>query len=282
MFAVECYQERVWNGLQSLRAEIGRHLARHSQKQGSFARVSAQVVVGKEAWRHLATNVEAHTRPLIAASNATMSKRVLEPGLLLFSHRACLHTESLRFETDNELRALSSVLGELVTMDVRKRRPKYGVVELLLRNDIINVVAGSVVREEPFRVRTTMQGIDFVYDGTKVRIRMRCSRHQYATEGSPSTILNRVILRKRLLGPGEDDSSDDDDDDDAGNEASLVVTGRQFNYRDRVYEVEDRNMEDATVSAKVVWPTYYNERVDEFSFEDVLGFVRLRLAQEEE
>jgi hypothetical protein len=130
-----------------------------------------------------------------------------------------------------------------------------------------------------------MQGIDFVHDGTKARIRMRCSRCQCTVEGSPSTTLNRVILRKRLLGPGEDDSSDDDDDDDdddAGNEASLVVTGRQFNYRDRVYEVEDRNMEDATVSAKVVWPTYYNERVDEFSFEDVLGFIRLRLAQEEE
>ena len=47
----------------------------------------------------------------------------------------------VRFETEEELRVLSTVLGELITMEVRKRRPKYKVVESLHLNDIINVVA---------------------------------------------------------------------------------------------------------------------------------------------
>ena len=56
----------------------------------------------------------------------------------------------LRFETVNELWALSAVLGALVTMEVRKRKPKYTIVESLFVNDIINVVAGSQTCEEPF------------------------------------------------------------------------------------------------------------------------------------
>jgi hypothetical protein len=63
VFAVDCYQERVWNGLQVLRAEIARHLGRYSEKQGSFTKVSSQVVVGKEAWQFLLSKVRAVIRP---------------------------------------------------------------------------------------------------------------------------------------------------------------------------------------------------------------------------
>ena len=35
------------------------------------------------------------------------------------------------FETEKELLVLSSVLGELVTLEVRKRRPKFGVIDSL-------------------------------------------------------------------------------------------------------------------------------------------------------
>ena len=214
-FAVECYQERVWNGLQNLRAEIGRHLGRYSEKQGSFTKVSSQVFLSREAWQFLVPTVETDIRPP-TGRRALVSKRVLEPGLLLKAHPNCFTSTMIRFETDDELRALSSVLGELITIDVRKRRPKYSVVESLFVNDIVNVVAGSDAREEPFKVRTNKQGIDLVYDGkTKVRIRWCYQRYQYnlpLADGSLSTVLTRAILRKWLLGPGDDESSDNDEE----------------------------------------------------------------------
>ena len=221
-----------------------RHLGRYSKKQGSFTRVSSQVVVGREAWEYLVSNVERHTRAS-TERNGFMSKRVLEPGLLLKAQRTSFASTFLRLETVNELRAFSAVLGELVTMEVRKRKPKYTIVESLFVNDIINVVAGSQTQEEPFRVRTTMQGIDFLHGGSKVRIRMRYSRYQYMlplAEGCPSTILTRAILRKRLLDPGDEDSSGDEESDEgvvlpAVAQASVVVIGRQFDHLGRVYEV---------------------------------------------
>jgi len=288
IFALECYQERVWNGLQILRAEICRHLGRYSEKQGSFTRVSSQVVMGRESWEYLVSNVEGHTRAS-TERNGFMSKRVLEPGLLLKTQRTPYISTLVRFETVSELRALSAVLGELVTMEVRKRKPKYTIVESLFVNDIINVVAGSQTREEPFRVRTVMQGIDFLHDGSKVRIRMRYSRYQYMlplAEGSPSTILTRAIRRKRLLDPGDEDSSEDEEYDEgvvlpAVAQASVVVIGRQFDHLGRVYEVSRINMEGETVAAKVIWPAYLNQRVDEFEFHNVVIWIRHRLAQED-
>ena len=47
MHLADCYQERVWNGIQTLRAEICQHLGRYSEKQGMFARDSSNIVMGK-------------------------------------------------------------------------------------------------------------------------------------------------------------------------------------------------------------------------------------------
>ena len=98
-------------------------------------------------------------------------------------------------------------------------------------------------------------------------------------------ILTRTILRKRLLDPGDEDSSDDEEYDEgvvlpAVAQASVVVIGRQFDHLGRVYEVSRINMEGETVAAKVIWPGYLNQRVDEFEFDNVVIWIRHRLAQD--
>lgn len=279
----DCYQERVWYGLQVLRSEIGRHLGRFSEKQGSFNKVSSQVVVGREAWAYLLAHVGQSIRTPIGR-NAMVSKRVLEPGLLLKSQQSVFYSTFVRFETEEELRVLSTILGELVTVEVRKRRPKYGVVESFHLNDIANVVAGSEEREEPFRIRTSQQGVDFVHDGTnRVRIRLRYQRYQRSRDslaGCPSTILSRAIQRKRLLVPDddEDSSSDDDGDDEDEGERAIVVIGRQFEVGQRVYAVQA--IEGTKVSAFVVWPLQQNAIV-EFEIDNVATLIQSRIDEDE-
>jgi len=277
LVAVDCYQERVWCGLQVLRSEISRHLGRFSEKQGSYTRVSSQVVVGKEAWHFLLSKV-GHAIGSPIGRNSMASKRVLEPGLHLKSHRWMFYSTLLRFETEDELRCLSTVLGELVTVEVRKRRPKYGVVESLHLNDVMNVVAGSEVREEPFRIRTAKQGIDFIHDGVnRVRIRLRYQRYQRSSvslAGCPSTILVRAIERKSLLvGPREGESSDEDDDDEV---AVVVALARQFDHQGRVFEVYGIDLEARKVTAIVVWPVNVTSII-EFEYDDVNRYIRSRI-----
>jgi hypothetical protein len=284
----DCFQERVWNGLQSLRSEICRHLGRYSEKQGSFTRVSSQVIVGREAWNFLLSKVESETG-LPIGRNACMSRRVLEPGLVLRSSKNGFYSTMVRFETEAQLRSLSSVLGELVTMEVRKRRPKYGIVESLKVNDAVNIISGSEEREVPFRHRTNKQGIDLVYDGSnRVRIRLRYERYQYKLPlVTPSILLSRAIERKRPLAPGdsssdsssdeEEESSDDDGRGSATAEQATASTaakiGREFEFSARLYRVEKIDLEGHLVSAKVVWPLHMNQQLHSFTLTDVENWI---------
>jgi hypothetical protein len=286
----DCYQERVWNGIQTLRAEICRHLGRYSEKQGSYTRVSSNIVVGREAWRFLLLKVGKKVRlPLNRLAMTT--KRLLQPGLLLRSTPISGNSTMVRFETQSELSILSSVLGELVTVEVRKRRPKYGVVDSLHVNDIINVVAGSEEREIPFRHRTTKQGIDLIYDGTNhVRIRMRYQRYQYLLpieDSCPSTILSRALARKIPLGAdgsessSEEETSDDDSSMVVGDEGVAKV-GMEFSRLDILYRIRSIHSDDEVplVTAVVHWPKAIAGQVDTFDLWRVERWIQFQQHEE--
>jgi hypothetical protein len=174
----------------------------------------------------------------------------------------------------------------LVTVDVRKRRPKHNVVESLHIHDIINVVTESEEgREEPFGVRTNKEGIDFLVDGSSERIRMRhqrCLCKLPLVPSSPSTVLSRAIQRKQLLGPGDDSSDDSSNDSSDDEDVGTAVLDREFDHLDRACKVHAMNLAGQTVDAKVVWASDPNgARIDEFGFDDVLRCMKHRLHQEE-
>jgi hypothetical protein len=249
MNVADCYQERVWNGLQTLRAEMSRHLGRCSEKQSNFPKVSSNIVLGRETWRYLLLKVRKEISPP-KIRLACAYKSLLSPGLILTSVPVHANSEMVRFDTAQELSNLSSELGELVTVGVRKRRPKHGIEKSLHVNDVINVVAGSEEREEPFLHRTSEQGIDLTFDGVNhVRLRMRCQRFQCG-DACPSTILSRIIARKIPLGGAESDETSSDDDSDDDDAAAKV--GMEFE-KDLV-QCQIRSIDAPMVTAVVCCP----------------------------
>ncbi len=175
-------------------------------------------------------------------------------------------------------------------MEVRKRRPKRGVVESLHVNDVINVVAGSEQREVPFRHRTNMQGIDLIYDGTNhVRVRIRYQRYQYRLpvgDTCPSTILSRALARKMPLGTDGSESSTDDETSDE--DASMVVVdqdnqgvatvGMEFSRLDILYRILSLALDEVT--AVVHWPKNIAGQVDTFDLWRVERWIQLQQDQE--
>jgi hypothetical protein len=182
----------------------------------------------------------------------------------------------VRFETEHKLSMLSSVLGELVTVEVRKRRPEHGLEELLHANDAINVVAGSLEPEEPFRHRTNKQGIDLIHDGSNhVRIRIRCEKDQHPPvtgDSCPSTILRRVLLRKiPLPADGSQTLSDNDSDDDALNmeaeDAGVAKVGMEFSKNKTLCRIRLFGSVmgmPLLVTAVVFWPKDLQGKVERF------------------
>jgi len=75
--ATDCCQERVWCGLQVLATPWT--FGRFSEKQGSFTKVSSQVVAGREVWQFLLSKAGEAICPPIER-DSRVSKRVLEPG----------------------------------------------------------------------------------------------------------------------------------------------------------------------------------------------------------
>jgi hypothetical protein len=287
----DCYQERVWNGIQALRSEICRHLGRYSEKQGSYTRVSSNIIVGREAWRYLLLKVGNRVRlPLNRVASTT--KRLLKPGMLLESTPVVSNSTMIRFETQTELSLLSSVLGELVTVEVRKRRPKYFVVDSLHVNDVLNVVAGSDEREVPFRHRTTKQGIDLIYDGTNhVRIRMRYQRYQYllpVEDTCPCTILRRALARKIPLGADDSESSSSSEEETSDDDASIAVhhrgvatVGMEFSWLDILYRIRSIGLEPPElVTAVAHWPKAIAGQVDMFHLWRVERWIQIQQHQE--
>ena len=288
MHLADCYLERVWNSIQTLRAEICRHLGRYSEKQGLFARVSSNIVFGKEAWRFLMLNVRAFVRRPITRMART-TKRVLTPGMVLSSKPIVYDSVFVRFETEQELSVLSSVLGELITVEVRKRRPKFGVIDSLHVNDAINVVAGSLVREEPFRHRTNKQGVDLIFDGTNhVRIRIRYEKYQYPLvvgDSCPSGLLIRILQRKSPLGvdgiPSDDDSDDSDGDED--DEDAVARVGMEFSKEDTLYRIRAFHSVvgmPPLVTAVVHWPKNMQGKVENFELWRVERWIKVQQQDE--
>jgi hypothetical protein len=160
-------------------------------------------------------------------------------------------------------------------------------VESSQLNDIINVVAGSAVREDPFRIRANKQGIDFVHDGSNhVRIGLRHQRYQRSHEslaGCPSTILSWATQRKRLLGPGVESSSDKDTDDEVEQQVAAVVIGREFEALNRVYKVQTTDLDRTKVNAKLVWPLtpLLAPIIIQFDFVDAARWIKSRMDEDE-
>jgi len=129
---------------------------------------------------------------------------------------------------------------------VSKRRPKYGVVDSLFVDDAINVAAGALEREDPFRHQTNKQGTSLIYDGSNhLRIRLRYKKYQYPLvvgNSCPSGLLIRILLCKILPLGFDGIPSDDDDDDCDGNEDDedagvATKVGMEFTKENTLYRI---------------------------------------------
>ena len=150
-------------------------------------------------------------------------------------------------------------------------------------NDVFNVVAHSEVREEPFRIRTSKQGINFIHEGTnrvRIHLRYQCYQHSHhdSLAGCPSTILSQAIQRKRLLLVHNDSSREEDGGDEDKGERAAAAVGRQFEVHHRVYAVQA--ILGRKVSAKVVWPLHQTGFV-EFEIDNVATWIQSRINEDD-
>jgi hypothetical protein len=86
-----------------------------------------------------------------------MTTKGLKRSTLRENHK--IKPTMLRFETFNQLKCLRSILGNSVTIGVRKRRPKLHESDTLLPPTTLNIVVG---KDENNNQPTALTRIDFI------------------------------------------------------------------------------------------------------------------------
>ena len=265
----DCYPSRIWNSLKVIRSEISRLLGRYSEKQGLFDSVRSKVTINKETWEYLLQKVQM----VISTPRKTITssvKRLLLPGLTLKSVRVQSHSTMIRFETQADLHILSSVLGQQIITEVRKRRPALNRPEMLHLNDAINIVVGASERKkEAFREHGCKEdGIDFIFDGkTDLKICIRYRRYQYAfspTTGEPENcppMLTQIIKRSRLENTTStvDGTSQSEDEHASENlhiaaKAITITACSEFELDGKLFRVSSVDLQRQTVIAMCLYP----------------------------
>jgi hypothetical protein len=128
----------------------------YTMSQGESSKGKGKVTVSKEAWqyilRRLSPVIGGDKEQKVNTHSSKRIKRLLQPGLVLSSHRVVHERGSfLRFQTTLQLCALVELFGETILCDVRKRRPRLSTLVNLVKNDRINVIVGALCRESPFQ-----------------------------------------------------------------------------------------------------------------------------------
>jgi hypothetical protein len=204
----DCYSSRIWNVLELIQDEMVRLLGRYDMSQGNYATGNGKVSITKEVWeyivRRLRAVIDGDRSQKLQTQTTKRIKRVIHPGLKLCSYLVVNKKGSfLRFQTRRQLCALVELFGETVLCNIqnvsKKRRPHLDKSVKLLQNDRLNVVIGCRHQEDPFKARTTKDGIDFMFDGVnELRIDIRYRQYIYEPSISlcPSQSLRRVIRRR--------------------------------------------------------------------------------------
>ena len=265
----DCYASRIWNSLKVIRSEISRLLGRYSEKQGIFNTVRSKVTINNDTWEYLLFKVSAVTG-MPRETITTSVKRLLLPGLTLKSVRVSSNGLMIRFETLDDLQALSRVFGQQVTIEVRKRQPPINKPSDLCINDAINVIVGSKEKHVPLNAR-----IDLTFDGrTELKICIRYRRYQYQispTSGNPRNcplLLKRIIKRKRIV-IGKDNNScssnsnsiamlveviTDGDDQIVVDSTPSVTISSEFEYDGKIFRVCELDKQQEQVRAICIYP----------------------------
>jgi hypothetical protein len=205
-----CFPSSVWMYTCMIQEEISRILGRTAEAaQGIFTKKLVKITISQGMWTYLCYKAAAGGCRGVQTVNTTVYKRVLRPGMDLSKKSERHECELLRFETQSDLNVLCSILGESSIMNIRAKVPpmrRPGTNETgereLNENDIINVINGGIVRENPFLRYTNQDGVDLVFDSKNERasLYLRYTMYVYGSNRLHKSVCSeRFIKRQRPL-----------------------------------------------------------------------------------
>jgi hypothetical protein len=220
---VVTYAETVWFGLLSIYETLQKGLNRYGKKQPLHFNIASTLSPGVFVYlmRQVKAVVEIHERP-------NKSSRVRTgAGFTKFrkvgNYRAY---RVLRFDSDDTLKLLRSILGISCTEGIRSRAPSlknFPQGKLLHEFSYLHYIKGKNEVEVPFVSRTSRRGIDLRFDGySQLKVSGRFKKWLYKQDystgkvvGCPSHHVHQILshFRPDVATFGDIEIGSDDDVD---------------------------------------------------------------------
>jgi hypothetical protein len=135
------YSRCIWNDLERMRALVRRMLTSSTMQQGQFARKREYTYINRQTFSFVKRMLADHEGVEHSPAGATYKRVVFDitAGLTAVSKREAFACEFLVFRNNNGVDALTSLLGTLTVLGMRRKRPRVDAGPSPLRtNDIVH------------------------------------------------------------------------------------------------------------------------------------------------
>ena len=203
-----CTASNLWYSMSNLQDEMFRILNRYGDRQQN--RYRQKFPFGEVFWDYLKFRTRGVVTEVEVPSHQYRS--MLTQGIRRHTVRVKnkrQRTYMLRFESTQQLECLRNILGNTVTIGVRKRRPKIDASDTVRPSTILNVVAG---RDNPDDNDCSVTRIDFVNNTHDAHILVLYedyilnSNAKKLTNRDDKDIFNNQFIKYMLLSNSENDS----------------------------------------------------------------------------
>jgi hypothetical protein len=256
----ECYSSRVWRGIILLQQEIWKILGRVSEKQGLFANGKGKLLVSADVFHYIKKFCISQNVPIQPPHPVKRYKRRIDTGYSVKAVTMATEAIMIRFETASDMLCFRYLFGEFANSNIRKKRPRINDDPTSLQeNDAINLVVGKEERGQ-FTRRTADDGIDFVFDGYELVIKIRYRRYLYkvnrigTTVGCPCPVAVRLIQENGHDEQGHVANEDEESTLDDASEVVEIEEDSEFEFNGGLYRVQHLVNGGQAVSAICIHP----------------------------
>jgi hypothetical protein len=172
-----CYLYRIWSCISMIQDIIWMSLNKATEKQSKFGE-STRFRIDQEMIDYLVLQ-SFNVVPIQSIKSPVRIRATTMKGLRRVAFRVHWDACILRYETENQLSNLRSIIGIATTVGMQKRRPKLALPDKITFNDPFHLILGSNHVEVPMKIRTNRPGIDIIYNKQQCLISVRYTKYIY-------------------------------------------------------------------------------------------------------
>lgn len=158
-----CYLSRIWQVITNVQNITTSILSLRKQSQATCIARNKSFDVSIEQLEYIVDQCHYYNLKPCNISKRNEKRMSVHDDLSRRSYTIVGNSYRIRFETINHIKCFINVFGTTTVVGVRDKMPAVGKEKKIQNAQMLNIIVGSMIVEDPFVADTTECGIDIVY-----------------------------------------------------------------------------------------------------------------------